>query len=62
MCLLCELKIALCRCICDILNIALCVCLLQVEEGLAEEKVHGEERIPHHLTRHSERTTSPFSL
>lgn len=28
-------------------------CVSQVEESVAEEKVHSEERIPHHLTRHS---------
>lgn len=28
----------------------------QVEESVAEEEVYSEERIPHHLTRHSKQT------
>lgn len=35
-------------CVCDVLITIFCVS--QVEESVAEEKVHSEERIPHYLT------------
>lgn len=41
-----------CTCCCSLTRAPLYVC--QAEEGLAEEKVHGEERVPHHLARHGQ--------
>lgn len=35
------------------------LCVSQAEESVAEEKMHSKERIPHHLSRHSQ-WTEPF--
>lgn len=39
-----------------ILHSSIILCVSQAEESVAEEKMHSKERIPHHLSRHSQWT------